>query len=621
LAQAVQYHESGRVGEAESLYRSILQEQPRHPHALHLLGLCFHQAGRHREAIDLIHQALAALGPHPAFHSNLAAIYLAVGLWVEAEAHAREALRFQPDNAEASYNLGVALHRKGQLPEAASAFRETLRLNPNHGGARHNLALIPNQQSHLGDVIARLSALVRLDPGNAQAHNELGVALLGTGRPEEAARHLGEALRLTPDSAEGHRNQGVAQLRLNRPEEAIRCFREALRINPAHVKARNNLATTFEAQGRVDEAVAEFREILRVDPANSQAIFSLSEIAAAGRYRFDDAEMLRIRELLARDDLPIDDRCRLHFALAQLLDKAGAYDEAFAHARRANELRQEIDHHCGLTFDPDEHRRFVDRLIATFTPSYFDRVKSFGVDSDLPIFVVGMLRSGTSLAEQILASHPRVHGAGELQYLGTLAETLQRTLRAPEGHPECSNRLDTARTQVLAEEYLQRLRHLGGGAARVIDKYPLNFLHLGLIATLFPKAQIIHCRRDPIDTCLSCHFQNFAGPFPFTKDLRHLGLYYREYERLVAHLATVLPLPIFELSYEELTAEQEATSRRLVAFCGLEWDERCLRFHETERPVWTASVLQVRQPLYPSSVRRWKRYESHLRPLLDALGR
>jgi hypothetical protein len=231
-----------------------------------------------------------------------------------------------------------------------------------------------------------------------------------------------------------------------------------------------------------------------------------------------------------------------------------------------------------------------------------------------------MMRSGTTLAEQILASHPRVYGAGELPLLGRLIESLPRRLGTGDGYPEAVRRLDRATTRALAAEHQQRLKGLGGAAERVVDKMPANFLALGLIATLFPRARIIHCRRDPIDTCLSCYFHDFGPSIPYTLDLRHLGLYYRAYERLMAHWAAVLPVPVFELRYEELTADQEAVSRRLVAFCGLEWDERCLRFHETRRVVRTASQLQVRQPLYRGSVGRWKRYEAFLQPLRDALA-
>jgi hypothetical protein len=229
-----------------------------------------------------------------------------------------------------------------------------------------------------------------------------------------------------------------------------------------------------------------------------------------------------------------------------------------------------------------------------------------------------MPRSGTSLAEQILASHPRVRGAGELVDIGKMSTLLPGRLGG-EAYPDCLERLDRATARTLAEEYQGSLRQHGGAAERVVDKMPHNYLHLGLIAALFPRSRIVHCRRDPVDTCLSCYFQEFVNPLPYGPDLASLGRYYREYERLMAHYAQVLPLPLFELNYEELTAQQEAVSRRLVEFCGLDWDDRCLRFHETARTVRTSSSLQVRKPMYTSSVGRWKRYEAHLGPLLDAL--
>jgi hypothetical protein len=288
-----------------------------------------------------------------------------------------------------------------------------------------------------------------------------------------------------------------------------------------------------------------------------------------------------------------------------VLDRTGAYDAAFEHARRCNALHSEINRAAGAVFDADEHRRLIDRLIAEFSPVYFQRVRSQGTDSRVPIFVLGMVRSGTTLAEQILASHPLVHGAGELPDVARLGEGLAQ--------------LDAASARSLADAHVCKLQARGGGAIRVVDKNPSNFLHLGVIATLFPRAAIIHCRRDPLDTCVSCFFQHLGDPFLFKYDLDHLGIYYREYERLMAHWRAVLPMPLFELRYEELTADPEAVSRRLLAYCGLEWDERCLRFHETERTVRTLSVLQVRRPMYRDSVGRWKRYETHLQPLIARL--
>jgi tetratricopeptide (TPR) repeat protein len=620
LALAVQHHQAGRWAEAEALYRGILQEAPQHPHALHLLGVLAHQAGRHQDALDLINRALAVHGPHPVFYSNLGAVHLALGQLPQTVASCREAIRLQPNLPDAHNNLGVALMRQGQYDAAAVAFRAALRLNPRHLDARCNLGAILHRQGRLAEALPLLEETVRLAPNFAQARNDLGGVYLAYNQVEAAIEHFREAVRLRPDFAEAHSNLGLALRETGRIDEATRCFREAARLNPAYAGAHNNLAYTLEFQGRVAEARAEFLEALRLDPNNARALAALTGLAVAGHYQLSDDELGRIRALAARKDLPLDDLGRLHFALARMHDKAGEHDAAFGHYRQGNELRKHYVRARGAAFDPDAQRRYVDALVGTFTPAYFGLVKPFGADSELPVFVVGMMRSGTSLAEQILASHPLVHGAGELRDIDLLAVGLPQRLGTAEGYPACAERLDAATARALAEDHLRKLGELGGGAVRVVDKAPFNFLHLGFIATLFPKARIIHCRRDPVDTCLSCYFQNFGEPLAFSLDLRHLGLYYREYERLMAHWARVLPLPLFELQYEELTADQEAVSRRLVDFCGLEWDERCLRFHETRRPVRTASTLQVRRPMYRSAVGRWKRYEAHLGPLLEALG-
>ncbi len=619
LATAMQYHQAGRLADAEALYRSILQEAPEHPHALHLLGVLAHQSGRPKEAVELINQALLIHGPHPVFHSNLAAVYLSLGLLLEAEAHCREALRLDANLPDAWANLGAALRRRGQDAEAEQALQTALRLNPGHLDARCNLGALLHRQGRLPEAVTLLQETVRQAPGHAQAQNDLGGALLACNQVEAAIRHLRQAVRLRPSFAEAHSNLGLAFRELGRIDEAMQCFRESLRLNPNYAGAHNNLGYTLEYQGKIDEARAQFLEALRLDPGNPRALASLSGLASNGHYEFTDEQLQRIRVLVARGGIPVDDLGRLHFALARVADRAGSYDEAFAHYRHGNELRKEYVRRRGTAFDPaDQHRR-VDRLIAAFTADTFARVASFGLDTELPIFIVGMMRSGTSLAEQILASHPRVFGAGELPDFNDITASLPQLLGGGE-YPECMSRVGATVVNATGERYLQHLRQLGGAAERVVDKMPFNFHYLGLIATLFPRARIIHCRRDPIDTCLSCYIQNFGEPHGFTLDLAHLGQFYREYERLMAHWARVLPVPVFDLSYEELTADQEDVSRRLIAFCGLDWDERCLRFNETARPVRTASTLQVRQPMYRSAVGRWKRYAAHLQPLIEALG-
>ncbi len=620
FSTAMKLHEAGRLAEAEAMYRGILAESPRQPHAMHLLGVVMHQLGRHAEAAELITQALALHGPHPVFHSNLSAVYLELDRLDDTIAHAREAIRMQPGLANAHNNLGVALMRQGKHEQAAAAFTEAIRVYPQFVDARCNLGAALHRQGRLHEAFACLQQALRLAPEHPQVQNDCGAILLSLDQFDQAVAHFRAAIRLRPTFAEAHSNLGLALRDLGEIDEAMQCFRESLRLNPNYVGAHNNLAYTLEFRGDFEAARTELHTALQLEPTNARALAGLSSLAAAGHYELTADEAQRIETQLKNSELSLDDATRLNFAHARLLDKARAYDEAFAHYHRGNELRKLYVRNRGAVFVPAEHRRLVDRLIATFTPAYFERIRDFGVASELPVFIVGMMRSGTTLAEQILASHPLVHGAGELREFGNLTAVLPQRLQTRDEYPECMARLEAGGAQTLAEQQLQTLQRHGQGAARVVDKMPFNYLHLGLIVTLFPRARIIHCRRDPINVCLSCYFQNFGEPQGFTLDLAHLGFYHREYERLMAHWHAVLPVPIFDLQYEELTADVETHSRRLVAFCGLEWDERCLRFHETERPVRTASMLQVRKPIYRTAVGRWKRYEKHLQPLIEALG-
>ncbi len=320
-------------------------------------------------------------------------------------------------------------------------------------------------------------------------------------------------------------------------------------------------------------------------------------------------EMGRLAEA---GDLPENQAVQLNFTLARALDAEDKYEEAFRYLERGNRLK-------AAQFDPEAHRQVVDRIIHTFSAEFFEARHGWGDLSRLPILIVGMPRSGTTLVEQILASHPDVTAGGELTYLNELSKQLAADIPALE-YPEAIAAASATQINALGEEYVRQLAMLSRGLPRVTDKLPPNFMRLGLIALCLPAAKVIHVRRHPFDTCLSIYFQNFEHEHAYAWDLTHLGAYYREYERLMDHWRRVVPLQTLEVQYEALVDNQEKLTRELLEYCDLSWDDRCLRFWETKRAVDTASLWQVRQPMYTRSVERWRHYESHLGPLRKARG-
>jgi tetratricopeptide (TPR) repeat protein len=393
---------------------------------------------------------------------------------------------------------------------------------------------------------------------------------------------------------------------LGEGEEAEKAFRRALLLAPDNNRLKSLLGETLIDLGRIKEAAGQFREILAKDPQHIGAIVGLASAREAGE---EEGDFERFEFALKDESLDASNRAALHMALGQIYDHRKKPHEAFQHFMKANELEKS-------DFSLAAFRQQIDDAISFFTPFFFMSRKGFGSDSERPILVVGMPRSGTTLTEQILSSHPMIEGGGELPDL----KRLHDSAAPPAQWRHRMTALTHAKCSELAAHYLAELDRHSRTALRVVDKMPHNFLLLGFIALLFPKARIIHCRRDPMDNCVSCYTHRFNKAHAYSTDMKTLGLYYREYRRLMHHWRKVLPLKMFELDYEEMIADQESMSRRLIDFAGLEWNDACLNFHETERTVRTLSRWQVRQPIYKSSVQRWRKYDEFLGPLKEALG-
>tara|TARA_R110002074_G_scaffold124579_5_gene261167 strand:- start:396 stop:1751 length:1356 start_codon:yes stop_codon:yes gene_type:complete len=390
----------------------------------------------------------------------------------------------------------------------------------------------------------------------------------------------------------------------------IDLLNKAISLKPDIAEYHHNIAAIFRLVGEFNLSEEHYLIALKLKPDYAEAYFNYS---ATRKFEADDPILAELEQQTARADLTDEDRCFLGFAAGKIFNDVKEYDKAFSFYQMGNRFK-------GASFDIDRFRKDIDRIISVFTFERIRQMATLGHQSKVPVFIVGMPRTGTTLVEQILSSHPEIHGAGELPDISSITGTMPQHASPQTKYPECIACLPDKAFAGFADAYLRRLRTFDPSAARIIDKMPGNFMHLGLLAIMFPQAKVIHCRRHPLDTCLSCYFQRFRRGHEYSFNLSHLGLYFREYERLIQHWLEVLPTTPFELNYSGLVNEQEDVSRKLVSWTGMPWHDVCLSFHDNSRPVTTASNWQVRRPMNKSGLDRWKNYDQHLAPLREALA-
>ena len=532
-----------------------------------------------------------------------------------AERGYRRVLELDSHNVSAFSHLAVFERGRGSLEAARALLSKAVQFAPGDPGVRSNLANLLQELGRVHEALAQYREALRLAPSHLSARYNLGKALQRLGE-FEAARECFETLcTLAPGDAGAWTALGLARQDAGKSEEALAAWRRALDLEPGYAEAHNGIGTLHMERGAFSEAETAFRAALRSDPRFSPAFVNLVQTRRIGAA---DTELVgRIRELAERGGLRDDAAADLHFALAKAREDLGDYEPAFTHYREGNRRRRRH-----VRFEREAAGRRAEAFASAFDASFLSGFAGRGDPSPRPIFIVGMPRSGTSLVEQILASHPDCFGAGELPHLSALARSLPERVRGGEAYPACAGDLEEADCAALGRAYLDALPAAARGAARVTDKMPANYLHLGLAALILPGARVIRCRRGAMDVCFSIYAQHFThrDAYPYAYDLEDIASEYLACERLMAHWTRTLPLAIHEVRYEGLVDGPEKAIADLLAFCGLPFDERCLRFHETERRVNTASNWQVRQPLYRASLARWRRFERHLAPLRAALG-
>jgi tetratricopeptide (TPR) repeat protein len=591
----------GRLREAGTFYQRAVRQNPHLIEAHNNLGNIMMQMGRHDDAITCYQGALTFDSGNAQVLCNLANALRLKGSLQEALAVTHRSIARDPSLSVAHNNLGLIHAALGEREQATISYRQALQLDPNYVDALINLGNVLREAGGRREALTAYARAVELQPNRPESHLNLGNTLIELRLMESAVGSFRRALALQPDYVQAHVGLGGALRLLRMAAEAKAACLAALAIDPNYPEALGLLGELHTDEGRFSEAEPLFQRAILAKPGYA---FGLASIPAGRKMTQDDGPWLKSVERLLATQPPLTDQVNLRFALGKYYDDLREYERAFNHYRAANELTKRF----GGKYTREDLSARIDGLIQRCDADFVNRPRQFASATQLPIFIVGMPRSGTSLTEQILASHPQVFGAGELIFWDAAFGAFHDAGAA--GRPEAEFFPE------LTRKYLERLTAHCGDAARVVDKMPANFLYAGLIHAVLPRARIIHMQRNPIDTCLSIYFQNFPNMGPFANDLDNLAFYYAEYLRITAHWRAVLPAQnLLEVPYEALLQDQEGWTRRILQFAGLPWDARCLDFHETDRVVVTASKWQVRQKLTASSAGRWKHYREFIGPL------
>ncbi len=672
----------GRYPQAAEVCRQVLAKKPNLGDAFNLLGVSLNAMGQRKLAVENLRLAVKNDPKNSIFYANLGEVQRQHGELDHARKNLERALELVPDNAQAHNNLGIVQFESEDFEAAVQSYERAIQLNPEFPEAYNNLG---NGLRAAGRADEALPAYEKALQGREvypEVYNNLGTALREIGKDDQAEHAFGKAIAQNPRYMEAYNNLAMLYLAKDRTLDALRLLADALKIEDQHVPTllsvvrvqirRNNMETaelainqilakdrdnvealvmlgqvyhdtdkyepaiealeralaikpdspdalnyygiTLKSVGRLDEARDAIRKAVSLQPKMYGAYASLNDLVD---YAEEDALFDAMTTAMAEAEEPEHRRYMpLHFALGKALEDRKCYPEALNHYMIGAKTKR-----AELSYNPEESGKFFTDIAKVFTKETFANRKTEGNGDNRPVFIVGMPRSGSTLVEQILSSHPATYGAGEVKYLSQAMGMVRDRFPGLPRFPEMVDDLNAFQLGNIADSYLKLLGQGAEGSARITDKLLTNFYFVGLIHLILPNAKIIHTSRNPIDTCLSAYTKLFKDDMAHSYDFAELGGYYRKYQALMKHWEDVLPAGVMKtVQYEDVTADVEGSARALIDFIGIEWDEACIDFHKSSRPVKTASVVQVRKPVYQTSVERWRRYGDGLAPLVEALG-
>jgi predicted Zn-dependent protease len=627
--------------------REILKVVPRHPVAILLLGIALRAAGETALALSSFEQLVVDQPSSPAARFQLGATLGETGQHERALAELRRAVALKPDfadawraigdlltlcadtsGADAAYAQQIKASSKdprllaaaaalcaNRIPEAEARLRHHLKSHPTDVAAIRMFAEVAGRLGRFKEAELLLARCLELVPSFSAARHNYALALHRQNKSAAALRQI-DLLSASEPENPGYLNlKAIILSKIGEFQESLEIYADVLKKLPYQGKLWLSYGHALASAGAEDSAIAAYRRCVELQPGYGEAYWSLANLKT---FRFNADELKVMRAQLERADLTADDRWHFHFAMGKALEDDADYSPAFQEYLSGNRLRR-----AGITYDATEAATNVQRSKQLFTASYFDARAGFGADAPDPIFIVGLPRAGSTLIEQILASHSSVEGTMELPDILAIAQSL-RDLQAKSGkaqYPAVLGELTAAECRELGRQYIAQTRiQRKTDKPFFIDKMPNNFWHIGLIRQILPNAKIIDARRHPLACCLSAFKQHFARGQHYTYDLQELGRYYRDYVELMAHFDTVLPGRVHRVVYEAMIEDTEAEVRRLLAYCGLPFEDSCLRFYENDRAVRTASKQQVRQPIFREGLDHWRHFERWLAPLKETLG-